>query len=491
MFRGPKLVLCAVSLVLSSLGVASAATYAFVALPPTGSDTMSLGLAVNRVGGVPEVAGRSAINHPTWYNRGNAALFSAAGTETNINSYISGATYSSATAIDTSGNVVGTYYGSGPLYNAFYLPAGSTSATSLPNLSSGTGTYAHSNAYGMNASGQVVGYSYATDNNYHAAVWSNTGGTWSVADLGTSGYASCANAINQSGVVAGQWTETGDIAYQDAATWTYNGSAWVLHDLINRDYKAGDGTYPYAVGSCYACAINDNGVAVGGGSLASFPSFYTFAWKYNGDGTATYLGSLSSGGAGGTIVNYPFPLSQVNSSDCALGINNSGVIVGQSAITQGGATHAFIYGYQGNNTMQDMNTLFASSIPTGWTLTSATGIDSNGDIVGAAVSPSGTLQGFLLASTLPGDANLDGTVNITDLSKVLTNYDKTGMQWADGDFNGDGTVNIADLSNVLTNYDKSLGASPAGMQVVPEPSSLLLVAAALVGLPAYAWRKRK
>ena len=42
------------------------------------------------------------------------------------------------------------------------------------------------------------------------------------------------------------------------------------------------------------------------------------------------------------------------------------------------------------------------------------------------------------AAALPGDANADGTVDISDLAIVLTNYDKTGMTWSQGDFNGDG-----------------------------------------------------
>ena len=33
------------------------------------------------------------------------------------------------------------------------------------------------------------------------------------------------------------------------------------------------------------------------------------------------------------------------------------------------------------------------------------------------------------------------------------------MTWSQGILNGDGTVNISDLSNVLRNYDKSAGAS--------------------------------
>ena len=79
-------------------------------------------------------------------------------------------------------------------------------------------------------------------------------------------------------------------------------------------------------------------------------------------------------------------------------------------------------------------------------------------------------------------------MDINDLSKVLTNYDKTGMQWADGDFNGDGTVDISDLSNVLTNYDKTAGASAAGIKAVPEPSTLLLAG---IGATVLVWRRRR
>ena len=89
--------------------------------------------------------------------------------------------------------------------------------------------------------------------------------------------------------------------------------------------------------------------------------------------------------------------------------------------------------------------------------------------------------------TLKGDADLNGTVNGADLTTVLSNYNKTGEYWYQGDFDRNGTVNGADLTTVLSNYNQhvSLGAA------VPEPSTLLLAAAGLVGLLAYAWRKRK
>ena len=66
--------------------------------------------------------------------------------------------------------------------------------------------------------------------------------------------------------------------------------------------------------------------------------------------------------------------------------------------------------------------------------------------------------GFRVASAvLPGDANLDGTVDINDLTTVLANYNQTGMTWADGDFIGNGTVDINDLAIVLANYNATLG----------------------------------
>jgi hypothetical protein len=57
-----------------------------------------------------------------------------------------------------------------------------------------------------------------------------------------------------------------------------------------------------------------------------------------------------------------------------------------------------------------------------------------------------------------------------------------------GDANGDGTVNISDLSNVLTNYDKTAGAF-GGIEAVPEPGSITLLLAGAVGL--LVWRRSR
>jgi len=86
----------------------------------------------------------------------------------------------------------------------------------------------------------------------------------------------------------------------------------------------------------------------------------------------------------------------------------------------------------------------------------------------------------------------------------------TGMVWGQGDFNYDGAVDSTDLTKVLANYlqgpiDPVITATSygrldaqaiqmltaAGLTVVPEPGTLVLLAAGLLGLLAYAWRKRK
>ena len=88
-------------------------------------------------------------------------------------------------------------------------------------------------------------------------------------------------------------------------------------------------------------------------------------------------------------------------------------------------------------------------------------------------------MGLLLRPAIPGDANLDGRVDINDLTLVLSNLGQTGASWLTGDFTGDGTVNLNDLTIVLANLGQSLGSSAPKPTAVPEPAAgFLLIAAA-------------
>ena len=88
-----------------------------------------------------------------------------------------------------------------------------------------------------------------------------------------------------------------------------------------------------------------------------------------------------------------------------------------------------------------------------------------------------------------------------------TRHRNPSQLWAQGDFNGDGVVDIQDLAILAANYRHSLASdvvpaydgldaaaiellSLAGVTVVAEPGTLMLLVVGLVGLLAYAWRRR-
>jgi len=72
------------------------------------------------------------------------------------------------------------------------------------------------------------------------------------------------------------------------------------------------------------------------------------------------------------------------------------------------------------------------------------------------------------AAQLPGDANSDGVVNISDLAILASHYGtKTGATWAMGDFNGDGAVNIADLSVLAAHWGDTVAAPTITLTASP------------------------
>jgi hypothetical protein len=82
-----------------------------------------------------------------------------------------------------------------------------------------------------------------------------------------------------------------------------------------------------------------------------------------------------------------------------------------------------------------------------------------------------------MADAIPGDANFDGTVNLSDFNRLAANFGGTNTWWARGDFNFDGNVNLADFNLLAANFGQS-GAPTS----VPEPTGTLVASGAVCAL---------
>ena len=89
-----------------------------------------------------------------------------------------------------------------------------------------------------------------------------------------------------------------------------------------------------------------------------------------------------------------------------------------------------------------------------------------------------------VAYYMPGDANMDGTVDAADATILADNWQTlSGATWAMGDFNGDYAVDDIDATLLAANWQNGVAST------IPEPASFVLLGSALIPLLAYAWRK--
>ncbi len=102
---------------------------------------------------------------------------------------------------------------------------------------------------------------------------------------------------------------------------------------------------------------------------------------------------------------------------------------------------------------------------------------------------------ILIAQELLGDTNIDGKVDLSDLSAVLNNFGSTTAAWTSGNFDGATTIDLTDLSDVLNNFGATYSSpfdasateplptrqladlSANTVVAVPEPTSLGLILA--------------
>lgn len=97
--------------------------------------------------------------------------------------------------------------------------------------------------------------------------------------------------------------------------------------------------------------------------------------------------------------------------------------------------------------------------------------DMNGDLIVDIDDVKAVVNDVLDA--LPGDVNLDGTVNIGDLTILAGSFGSSG-RWTTGDVSFDGTVNIGDLTLLAGSFGQT--GTATGAVAVPEPAALALLA---------------
>ncbi|MGI4791115.1 MAG: hypothetical protein ACRYFS_19990 [Janthinobacterium lividum] len=253
-----------------------------------------------------------------------------------------------------------------------------------------------SEAKAINASGQIVGYSYLSNNTtYHAFHHTGSGTLVATDDLGTlGGTSSVAYGINTAGQVVGS-AQASDGTYH-AFLWTPNGSSGTMVDLNT------------LVPACFqmvlnsANGINDQGQIVCTGEEDSNPN-------YSGTPHAILLTPLS-------LLTIKDLGTLGGNTSAAYGVNIQAQVVGQADTTTG-AHHAFLW--NGAHGIQDLGVLPGGSEST------ASGINSTGQVSGSSYTPIQGPHGFLWK---PGGTS--GTM--TDLGTLGTGGNAGDYSMANG-----------------------------------------------------------
>lgn len=111
------------------------------------------------------------------------------------------------------------------------------------------------------------------------------------------------------------------------------------------------------------------------------------------------------------------------------------------------------------------------------TMTVPGAIDFEGTTLTMTITTTIVATGVAL---FPGDVDMNGVVEFSDLNTLLSNYGLPGT-FTSGDFDHSGVVDFDDLNTLLTNYGLSAPVS-ASIAPVPEPGTLVLGALGLCAI---------
>ncbi len=248
-------------------------------------------------------------------------------------------------------------------YHAFLYSGGDY----LKNLGTLPSPYnINSYAYGINAAGQVAGYSTNLSGTHHAFFYNGS----SMVDLSPllgSDYSE-ALGINDAGQVVG-WCYTGSPSHKAAFVY---------------DSVTGTVQFPGTLGgnSSIAWGINAAGQAVGQSTTAPPSWDHAFLWQSG-------VGMLDLGTLGPT---------DPDTDSVAYAVNAAGQVVGRSDATLFSSYHAFLW--KSGVGMQDLGVLSGATSGS-----YAYGINSAGQVVGLSGTASGTNHGFLYSGGVMLDLN--------------------------------------------------------------------------------------
>src|SRR5262249_12078513 len=91
-----------------------------------------------------------------------------------------------------------------------------------------------------------------------------------------------------------------------------------------------------------------------------------------------------------------------------------------------------------------------------------------------------------IATTLKGDADMNGEVGLPDYLIMLNNFARQDANWDNADFDRDGEVGLSDYLALLNNFARNIGplgapSAPAITSVppadIPEPATFTLLGA--------------
>ena len=241
--------------------------------------------------------------------------------------------------------------------------------------------------------------------------------------------------------------------------------------------------------------FSNNGVleATNGGSLSVSVGFTnTGTVDVGGASTLTIEGNYTQVSPGTTTVNGSLVLDYGGSLSIATGTT---VDISNTSASTVNANVLINYGSAGSPNSAIRNYLISGYNAGAW---NGPGISSTAASASRGVYSLGYADGadgvaYLNSTTklatdqekimytLGGDANLDGTVTLSDFAILRSNFGKTGMQWDQGDFNYDGTVSLSDFAILRSNFGKTLGPA-AAISSTPEPATLGLLAMGGLGL---------